>query len=47
MDRAETLPNDSRCICLCWGKFSGESILGKDLQYRLEQAIRIMLFTSF
>jgi hypothetical protein len=27
--------------------FSGESMFRKDLRYRSEQAIRIMLFTSF
>jgi len=43
----KTLPKDSRGICLCYGKFSGESEFGKDLRYRLEQFIRILLFTSF
>ena len=32
---------------LCWGTFSSESMFRKDLRYRSEQAIRILLFTSF
>jgi hypothetical protein len=39
LDRAETLQKDSRGICLCWGKLSGESEFGKNMQYRSEQAI--------
>jgi hypothetical protein len=44
---AETLLDDCRGICLCCGKFSGESEFGKDLRYRSEHAIQILLFTFF
>jgi hypothetical protein len=47
LDQDETLPDDSRDVCLCWSTFLGEYTFGKDLQYRFEQAIRILLFTSF
>jgi hypothetical protein len=36
VSQAETLPEDSRGVCLCWGTFSGEYTFGKDLQYRSE-----------
>ena len=39
LDLAETLPEDSRCIGLCCGSNSDEYMFGKDLRYRLEQAI--------
>jgi hypothetical protein len=39
MDWADTLSEDSRGICLCMGKFLGESEFRKDLRYRSEQAI--------
>ena len=31
LDRAETLPEDSRAICLCWNKLSGDTEFEKDL----------------
>jgi hypothetical protein len=39
LDRAETFQEDSRGIGLCCGSNSDEYMFGKDLRYRLEQAI--------
>jgi hypothetical protein len=47
LDRAETLPKDSRGIGACWGQVSSDTKFAKDLQYRSEQAVRILLLTSF
>jgi hypothetical protein len=47
VDPAETLLEDSKGSFICWNKLSGESKFRKNLWYRLEQTIRILLFTSF
>jgi len=47
LDRAETLPKDSRDIGACWGQVLSDTEFAKDLQYRSKQAVRILLFTSF
>jgi len=44
---AKTLLKDFKGNFLCWDKFSGESEFGKDLRFRSEWAVWILLFTSF
>jgi len=47
LDQDETWHEDLRGIVLCWGKVSSELEFRKDLWYRSEQTVQILLFTFF
>ena len=36
MDQVKTLPDDTKCVVVCWGRISGQSKFSKAILYKQE-----------